>query len=94
MDPLVISHVQIPRFVYGTAWKKERTTELVTEAIRNGFTGIDTACQPKHYREDLVGEGIRKAIDLGLIKREALYVCLLLRASVQPTRLTITSGSD
>ena len=40
--------------LYGTAWKKEQTTELVVEAIKNGFEGIDTACQPKHYREDLV----------------------------------------
>lgn len=42
-------------FLYGTAWKKEATAELVVEAVRAGFRGIDTACQPKHYREDLVG---------------------------------------
>jgi len=44
--------------LYGTAWKKERTTALVVEAIRAGFEGVDTACQPKHYREDLVGEAL------------------------------------
>lgn len=27
--------------------KKERTTDLVIQAIRSGFRGIDTACQPK-----------------------------------------------
>jgi hypothetical protein len=27
--------------------KKEKTGELVYEAIRSGFKGIDTACQPK-----------------------------------------------
>jgi hypothetical protein len=27
--------------------KKERTTALVTQAIKAGFRGIDTACQPK-----------------------------------------------
>ncbi|CAF4249328.1 unnamed protein product, partial [Rotaria sordida] len=26
------------------------TKNLVIQAILNGFRGIDTACQPKHYR--------------------------------------------
>ena len=42
--------VQMPRLIYGTAWKKEATTQLVIDAVLNGFRGIDTACQPKHYR--------------------------------------------
>ena len=42
--------VQMPRLIYGTAWKKEATKKLVIQAILNGFRGIDTACQPKHYR--------------------------------------------
>ena len=42
--------IQMPRLIYGTAWKKEATTELVIRAVLNGFRGIDTACQPKHYR--------------------------------------------
>jgi hypothetical protein len=42
--------IQMPRLIYGTAWKKEATTSLVIKAILNGFRGIDTACQPKHYR--------------------------------------------
>lgn len=42
--------VQMPRLIYGTAWKKEATTKLVIQAVLNGFRGIDTACQPKHYR--------------------------------------------
>jgi hypothetical protein len=42
--------VQMPRLIYGTAWKKEATTQLVINAVLNGFRGIDTACQPKHYR--------------------------------------------
>ena len=44
----------------GTAWKKERTVELVIAAVRSGFRAIDTACQPKHYREDLVGEALTR----------------------------------
>lgn len=48
----------MPRMIYGTAWKKERTTELVKRALKNGFRGIDTACQPKHYSEALVGKAL------------------------------------
>ncbi|UJR29104.1 hypothetical protein I4U23_010318 [Adineta vaga] len=50
--------IQMPRLIYGTAWKKEATTSLVTKAILNGFRGIDTACEPKHYSEDLVGQAL------------------------------------
>jgi len=64
----------IPRLVYGTAWKKERTADLVYEALKAGFRGIDTAAQPRHYQEDLVGQGIRRAIADGTVKREDLYV--------------------
>ncbi|EEP79159.1 hypothetical protein UREG_04005 [Uncinocarpus reesii 1704] len=49
----------IPVFLYGTAWKKGRTADLVYQALCSGFTAVDTAAQPKHYREDLVGEGIQ-----------------------------------
>lgn len=45
------SGVHMPRLIYGTAWKKERTTDLVVKAVLAGFRGIDTACQPKHYQE-------------------------------------------
>lgn len=60
----------MPPMLYGTAWKKERTKALVLQALENGFMGIDTACQPKHYREDLVGDAI-----LGSgIEREQLFI--------------------
>ena len=48
--------VAMPRMMYGTAWKAERTADLVEAAIRAGFRGVDTACQPKHYREAGVGD--------------------------------------
>ena len=51
----------VPAVFYGTAWKKEKTAELVELALRTGFRGIDTACQPKHYNEPGVGEGIAKS---------------------------------
>ena len=41
--------VKMPKLIYGTAWKKERTAGLVEKAVKLGFRGIDTACQPKHY---------------------------------------------
>ena len=64
----------IPIFLYGTAWKKDETANLVYQALSSGFTGIDTACQPKHYRENLVGEGLRKALQEGKVKRGNIYV--------------------
>lgn len=71
---LSASHVRMPRLIYGTAWKKEKTAALVETAIRSGFRGIDTACQPKHYHEAGVGAGIAACIDAGLIARDELYL--------------------
>jgi diketogulonate reductase-like aldo/keto reductase len=67
----------LPVLIYGTAWKKERTANLVYKALDVGFRAVDTAAQPKHYREDLVGDGIRRAIRDGKVRREDLYVCKL-----------------
>ncbi len=39
----------IPQIFYGTAWKKNKTADLVCLALKLGFRAIDTACQPKHY---------------------------------------------
>lgn len=64
----------LPKLLYGTAWKKERTQSLVKQALLAGFRGIDTAAQPKHYREDYVGAGIRDALQEGRLKREDLYL--------------------
>ncbi len=54
--------VQIPKIIYGTAWKKDSTAALVEQAIRLGFRGIDTACQPKHYNEAGVGDGLQQGV--------------------------------
>ena len=72
---LPFSKQVIPAFLYGTAWKSKQTADLVYEAICAGFRGIDTAAQPKHYCEDLVGNGIRKALEQGKVKRDELFVC-------------------
>lgn len=77
-------NVKMPKLIYGTAWKKERTTDLVVQAVKAGFKGIDTACQPKHYNEPLVGEGLKKLMQNG-IKREDLFI---------QTKFTSLSGQD
>jgi diketogulonate reductase-like aldo/keto reductase len=76
--------VKMPRIIYGTAWKKDRTADLVVKAIQTGFRGIDTACQPKHYNEALVGEALHRLKDHG-IEREALFL---------QTKFTPLSGQD
>ena len=48
---IAIDGVAVPRLVYGTAWKEDATEGLVTQALANGFRGIDTANQRKHYFE-------------------------------------------
>ncbi|HET9312980.1 MAG TPA: aldo/keto reductase [Nitrospira sp.] len=50
--------VTMPAFMYGTAWKKEATTQLVIEAVTAGFSAIDTANQLIHYDEARVGEAL------------------------------------
>ena len=76
--------MKIPNMIYGTAWKKENTSELVYEALMHGFKGVDTACQPKHYREDLVGIGLEKAYANG-IRREDIFL---------QTKFTPIDGQD
>ena len=62
--------VRVPAIIYGTAWKAERTAELVQQAIASGFRGIDTAAQPKHYDEAGVGEGLSRALAGGLTRAD------------------------
>lgn len=74
-----------PYLVYGTAWKKGETSRLVSEAIHAGFRFIDTACQPKHYKEPLVGDGwVEAARDLEL-SRSDLWI---------QTKFTSLDGQD
>jgi diketogulonate reductase-like aldo/keto reductase len=55
--------VSSPPIIYGTAWKKAATETLVRTAIKFGFRGIDTACQPKHYHEPGVGAGVAASLN-------------------------------
>jgi len=79
------SKINIPRILYGTAWKKDQTSTLVHQALKAGFRGVDTAAQPRHYNEAQVGEGISKTILKEHVKREDLYI---------QTKFTSISGQD
>lgn len=68
------SPTAMPRILYGTAWKEDRTADLTYQAIKSGFRGIDTANSRKHYREDLAGAGIKRAISEGLVTRRELFI--------------------
>ncbi len=76
--------VAMPRLIYGTAWKKERTAAFVELALRSGFRGVDAACQPKHYHEAGVGEALSAASSNGLARSE-IYV---------QTKFTPLAGQD
>jgi len=62
-----------PTFIYGTAWKKDATSELVTAAVQSGFRAIDTANQPKHYQEPLVGDALKALAATG-VERTSLFI--------------------
>ena len=74
----------IPKFIYGTAWKEDATEDFVRTAIGVGFRGIDTANQRRHYNEAAVGSAISKVLKSG-IKREELFI---------QTKYTYASGQD
>ena len=74
----------MPAFMYGTAWKKDQTAQLVELAVDSGFTAIDTANQLIHYQEALVGEALLTLAKKG-VKRESLFL---------QTKFTSVSGQD
>ncbi len=76
---------QLPSFLYGTAWKEERTQSLVDQALAAGFTAIDTANQRKHYFEVGVAKAVRSAISVGAATRESLFL---------QTKFTFVDGQD
>jgi diketogulonate reductase-like aldo/keto reductase len=75
----------IPNFLYGTAWKEERTPALVELALRAGFRGIDTANQRRHYFEEGVGQGLTAAYRAGIVTRADLFL---------QTKFTYRPGQD
>jgi diketogulonate reductase-like aldo/keto reductase len=77
--------VSAPDFLYGTAWKEERTAALTELALRAGFRGIDTANQRRHYFEAGVGEGLAAAYRAGVVTRAELFL---------QTKFTYVDGQD
>ena len=73
MSLIAYNQIPIPSFMYGTAWKKEATVQLVELAVASGFKAIDTANQLIHYQEALVGEALQALAKNG-IKRESLFL--------------------
>jgi diketogulonate reductase-like aldo/keto reductase len=75
----------VPGFLYGTAWKEDRTPALVELAVRTGFRGIDTANQRRHYFEEGVGRGLAAAYRAGVVTRADLFL---------QTKFTYPPGQD
>jgi diketogulonate reductase-like aldo/keto reductase len=75
----------VPRFLYGTAWKEERTEALVGRALEAGFRGIDTANQRRHYFEAAVGSAVAAWGEAGHGRREDLFL---------QTKFTSLGGQD
>ena len=73
-ESLTIDGVDVPRFLYGTAWKEDQTERLVELAIEQGFRGIDTANQRRHYHEAAVGKAISASIGKGIVIRDDLFL--------------------
>ena len=67
-------HPSIPDFLYGTAWKEDRTPALTELAIRAGFRAIDTANQRRHYFEAGVGQALTAVYRDGVVTRADLFL--------------------
>lgn len=74
-----------PQLLYGTAWKEEQTALFTQLALEQGFRGIDTANQRKHYFEAGVGEGIQNFLKQHALTREELFL---------QTKFTFQAGQD
>jgi diketogulonate reductase-like aldo/keto reductase len=75
----------VPDFIYGTAWKEDRTAGLTELALRAGFRAIDTANQRRHYFEEGVGQALAAAYRAGLVRRDELFL---------QTKFTYQRGQD
>src|SRR5436305_9310647 len=82
---LLIDGVAVPRLLYGTAWKEDATERLTGLALRQGFRGIDTANQRRHYHEAAVGQAVAAAAAGGLVARDTLFL---------QTKFTFRRGQD
>src|SRR6266481_2755297 len=82
---LLFEGIHVPRFLYGTAWKEEETQRLTELALRQGFRGIDTANQRRHYDEAAVGRAVASSVEGGVLDRKDLFL---------QTKFTFQRGQD
>src|SRR5215208_1525702 len=82
---LLMEGVRVPPFLYGTAWKEGETQRLTELALRQGFRGIDTANQRRHYHEAAVGQAVAAVVASGLVSRGDLFL---------QTKFTFRGGQD
>ncbi len=82
---VVLDGVRVPRFLYGTAWKEDETQRLTVLALQQGFRGIDTANQRRHYHEAAVGQAIAASAASGVVSRDDLFL---------QTKFTFRRGQD
>ena len=80
-----VEGIHVPGFLYGTAWKEEETERLTLLALQQGFRGIDTANQRRHYHEAAVGQAVTAALAQKLLTREELFL---------QTKFTFRRGQD
>src|SRR3989440_8606489 len=80
-----VEGVRVPRSLYGTAWKEDQTQLLTELAPAQGFRGIDTANQRRHYHEAAVGQAVAAAVASGLVTRDDLFL---------QTKFTFRRGQD
>ena len=76
---------RLPYFIYGTAWKEDRTQPLTELALRGGFRAIDTANQRRHYFEEEVGLALKAAYRSGFVVRDDIFL---------QTKFTYQRGQD
>jgi len=75
----------VPAFLYGTAWKEDRTEELTRAALEAGFRGIDTANQRRHYVEAAAGSAVKSLVAQGRLDQSAVFL---------QTKFTHRAGQD
>ena len=76
---------RVPDFLYGTAWKEDRTQALTELAIRTGFRAIDSANQRRHYFEAGVGQALATVYRDRVVTRADLFL---------QTKFTYQRGQD
>ncbi len=89
-----IGGAERPRIIYGTAWKKGATAELVFTALSAGFRALDTANNLLHYAETAVGEGLRRARENGVMRDDVFLQSKFSPLSAQSAKVPYDPRSD